>query len=204
MKTLLSHVLLFLLPLAAARATTLVELSLEELVAGSELVFTARVAETVSGAQDGQVYTWVTLAIEQEFKGEIATLGAERSDTLTLRFLGGTTAAEQLSIVGQYIPSEGERGLYFVEDALHAMVNPLTGWSQGYFPLYAGAGGADYLDLRNHPDYARALGAEAPLAGKLRALGVDQQEIALRFPDSGRFPLADFIAAIDHLLSPGD
>lgn len=204
MKALPLIFLLFLLSLPAARATTLLALSLEDLVAQSELIFTASVAETVSGAEDGQVYTWVTLRIEREFKGGIDTLGAARSDTLTLRFLGGSTAAGQLEVVGQYIPAQGDRGLYFVEDAQHAMVNPLTGWSQGHFPLYTGPDGVEYLDLRGHPDYAAALGAEQPLAGKLRALGVDSRQIDARFPASTRFPLADFIAAIDQLLATGD
>jgi hypothetical protein len=186
------------LPMQTVQATVLIELGLEELVAGAALIFTADVQDVTISTENGQVYSTVTFRIQQQVKGDVA------EPVLALRFLGGSSAELQLEVTGQYIPSAGDRGLYFVTDPQSNQVNPLTGWSQGYFPLQDAADGTQYLDLRGHPDYASALGAPAPLASKMKALNFSAAQIEAHVPGSQEFPLADFVAAIRYLLEQGE
>jgi hypothetical protein len=203
---LLAALLLLIAPLHAS-ATTLLTLTLDELVSQSALIFVAEVKEVAVVETDGQVYTYVTFQTAAEIKGSVAEAPAPAgngSNTLTLRFLGGSTPGFTLEVSGNFIPAQGDRGLYFVEAADHTMVNPLTGWRQGAFPLFTAADGVDYIDLRGHPDYAEAFGAANPLAAKMRALGFSAEQIDAKFPDTREFPLEDFVRAITYLLSGGN
>lgn len=199
--------LLLLVSSLQARATTLLTLTLDELVAQSALIFVAKVQNVSVAEEDGQVYTYVTFHAENEIKGSVAEAPAPAgngTDTLTLRFLGGSSTDFTLEVSGQFIPAQGDRGLYFVASADHAMVNPLTGWRQGAFPVFTAADGTDYIDLRGHPDYQEALAAPNPLADKMRALGFSAEQIDARFPDTREFPLTDFVRAITFLLDGGN
>lgn len=208
MKTTLKLLMAFLLLTSPfpATATTLLTLTLEELVAQSSLIFLARVQDVTVLEEDNQIYTYVTFQTESEIKGSVAEAPAPAgngSSTLTLRFLGGSTQDGTLEVSGQFIPAQGDRGLYFVEAADHAMVNPLTGWRQGAFPVFT-TDGADYIDLRGHPDYQAALAAPTPLADKMRALGFSAEQIDAKVPANREFPLADFVRAIAFLASGGN
>ena len=179
-----------LLMLAAPlRATVLVQLTLEELVATSELIFSGVVTNSTTSSIGDLVYTTVRFDIDDVIAGEA------ESETIELRFLGGVSGEHRTEVSSQYIPAVGDRGLYFVDDATRDLVNPLTGWSQGHFPLID-VNGATWLDLKNHPDYGLLEPDADPLAGKMRSLNVSREEIAARFPERFRFPLADFVAAI--------
>jgi hypothetical protein len=175
---------------ALANATTLLQLTFDELVANSELVFTGSVVEVTTTTEGDLVYSTVRFAVED------VVLGETPDEFLELRFLGGSTADMQTEIAGEYIPVVGDRGLYFVDDTTRNFVNPLTGWSQGYFPLVESADGVTWLDLKNHPDYGLLEPDADPLAGKMRGLGFTRAQIAERFPERFRFLLSDFIAVI--------
>lgn len=125
---------------------------------------------------------------------------ATAGQILQLRFLGGQTAGLTVEVAGQQIPVAGDRGLFFISDPLSHQINPLTGWSQGWFPLLDAEDGRTYLDLRNHQDYALALGYPNPLAQKMQAVGFSRDQIQARVPGSLEFPLADFIAAITQII----
>jgi hypothetical protein len=122
-------------------------------------------------------------------------------EQLELRFLGGADTELALDVSGQYVPAVGEQGLYFVTDPDRHQVNPLTGWGQGYFPIFTGDDGVLYLDLRNHPHYA-LLDDDGgnPLMKKMQAMNFSKEEIAAKFPKSQEFPLEDFVAAVQNLL----
>lgn len=177
---------------APANATVLVQLTLEELVASSELIFIGKVLDSTTDAVGDLVYTTVRFEVDEVIAGET-------SDTiLELRFLGGSADAQTTEVSSQYIPASGDRGIFFVDDTLRDLVNPLTGWSQGHFPL-VDVDGATWLDLKNHPDYGLLEPDTDPLAGKMRSLNFSREEIAARFPERFRFPLNDFVAAISHI-----
>lgn len=186
--------LALLLSVRLTLATTILTLGLEELVAESSLIFTGEVQQSSVSVENDLVYTTVAFAIDELIKGEYA------QDVLTLRFLGGESTDVKIDIAGQFIPAPGERGLYFVQDVQRDLVNPLTGWSQGYFPLIEDPGGIRYLDLRNHPAYELILGKPDPLAEKMRAMQFPADRIDARFPDSHQFPLADMVEVIRDVL----
>ncbi|HEY0962925.1 MAG TPA: hypothetical protein VGE69_11275 [Pseudomonadales bacterium] len=179
----------FLLPLGA-HATTRLVLSLEELIGNSTLIFTGTVSEVVVTEVAGVVYSTVHFAIDDVIEGDPAL------DTIELRFVGGTTAAAHTEVSGQFIPTEGAEGLWFVDDLSRELVNPLTGWSQGYFPIVEKPDGTRWLDLQDHPDYHILAPADA-LADKMRAFNFPQQQVEAEFPKRLEFPLDDFIGVID-------
>jgi hypothetical protein len=115
-------------------ATSVRQLSLEELLEGAELVFEGRVVDIVthsleagSKGEGGRVYTTVTFEILDLVKGEYA------QPTLTLSFLGGSADSRSLVVEEMRLPAAGERGIYFVESLVRRQVHPLYGWSQGHF-----------------------------------------------------------------------
>lgn len=176
------------------QATVLIELTLEELVEQSALVFAGKVLNVVVSSQDDLVYTTVLFQVDTVIKGSLD------QEQLELRFLGGKDTAVTIAIAGQFYPTVNEQGLYFVTDPTQELVNPLTGWGQGYFPTFTGDDGTTYLDLRNHPHYAFLDGGQDPLLEKMRALKISETEIKTHFPKSQQYPLADFLAAITYLL----
>jgi len=126
--------LCLLLVSGTAGATSVRQLSLDELLQGAELVFEGRVIdiaarrlETGSAAHAGLIYTTVTFEVLDLVKGEYT------QSTLTLSFLGGSAEGRALLIEEMRLPARGERGIYFVESLARRQVHPLYGWSQGHF-----------------------------------------------------------------------
>jgi hypothetical protein len=175
-------------------ATVLEELTLEELVANSALIFEGQALSVEVSTEDDLVYSTVTFQVDEIHKGQFA------EPQLQLRFLGGIDNTVELEVAGQYVPAEGEHGLYFVTDPAHNQVNPLTGWGQGYFPIFTGDDGVPYLDLRNHPHYALLDQGDNQLLKKMQDLNVSKAAIEAKFPKSQEYPLEDFIAAVQSLL----
>ena len=191
--------LVLLLAAGFVRATTLLQLTYNELVSASERIFTGVVVDVTVTTEGDLVYSTVHFTVDAVIKGELADTTLER--TLELRFLGGTSAGLQTEVVGQFIPAIGAHGLWFVDDAERDLVNPLTGWSQGYFPFVETADGSRWLDLRDHPDYGLLQENPDPLAGKMRDLNFTRAQIAEKYPERLRFPLDDFIVAINAVMA---
>lgn len=171
------------------RATVLVALSLDELVANAELVFTGEVIDSRTELVNDLVYTVLRFSIDSTIAGSF------ESSELELRFLGGSSGDFVTEVSGQYLPAVGARGLFFVDDTVRDLVNPLVGWSQGHFPLID-ADGQTWLDLKNHPDYGLLEPDSDPLAAKMRGLNFSREQIADRFPEQFQYPLEDFAALI--------
>ena len=188
-RVLLTVALGFLLSATVARATVLVTLTLEELVATSELIFVGTAIDEFTSVEGELVYTTVRFDVDAVIAGDLP------GEVLELRFLGGTSGGQKTDVAGQYIPAPGDHGLYFIDDTARGLVNPLAGWSQGHFPLVT-VDGTTWLDLKNHPDYGLLEPDSDPLAGKMRSLNFTREQIAERFPERFRFPLSDFVAVI--------
>lgn len=171
------------------QATTRLVLTLEELIDNSALIFTGTVDDIVVTVEDGIAYSTVRFVVDDVIEGDPSL------DTIELRFVGGATATTQTDVAGQFIPAVGAEGLWFVDDVSRELVNPLTGWSQGYFPIVTKADGTRWLDLQDHPDY-RILTPSAPLADKMRAFNFPQQQVDAEFPRQLDYPLDDFIDVI--------
>jgi hypothetical protein len=119
-------------------ASTVLQTSVREMLAQSELVFEGR-AESVESRMNPNgklIHTYVTFRILDVIKG------AWSAQTIKLSFLGGTADGRTLVVSGIQIPELGEQGIYFVESPTRDQVHPLYGWAQGHLRLNRSQGGA--------------------------------------------------------------
>ena len=110
-------------------ASTVIRVSIQEMVATSEFVFEGTVIgqEVVRPDGSSNIFTRVTFAVSDVLKGDYDV------STVSLYFMGGTIGPLTLSISDMQIPNNGERGIYFVESIAKRQVHPLYGWNQGRF-----------------------------------------------------------------------
>jgi len=122
------YMLLCLMPISIENATSVREVSMDELLQQSQFVFEGRVT-AIEASQNSQkrIHTYVTFEITDIIKGEYP------DNIITLRFLGGTVDDVTMVVSDMRLPQEGEHGIYFVESLERFQVNPLYGWSQGHF-----------------------------------------------------------------------
>jgi hypothetical protein len=172
-----------------AQATVLEELSFEALVAQSKAIVVGRVSDSRQEQLGDLIYTTITIEVADTVKGGAAS-------PIELRFVGGEYAGVTVEIEGQFIPAVQSYGVFFIADLASPMVNPLTGWYQGYFPLFTDASGIEYLDMRQRPDFVVPGLESNPLASKMQSLGFSQDAIARKVPERGVFRWSDFRAAI--------
>ena len=131
--------------LASAQASTVLQMSLGEVVNNSELVFEGRVTDLESRRiNDGSIHTFVTFQINDIVKG------AFTSDTIQLRFLGGQVGSHGLFVSDMQMPEMNETGIYFVETLRDFQVNPLVGWAQGHFLIEDLGNGAAVVTTASH------------------------------------------------------
>jgi len=128
----------------AVHATSVVEVSMDEMLQQSALVFEGEVTRVqVRENSRHDIQTLVTFEIIEVIKGEV------KGNTLTLTFLGGASAGRKLSVSDMNMPVLNEHGLYFVESLLRKQVNPLYGWSQGHLRLEKGPAGTERVFTRS-------------------------------------------------------
>jgi hypothetical protein len=122
-------------------ATVLEPVSPRQLVREAELIFEGvvtaveyRLSDVATPDHVALPHTFVTLTIEQTFKGEAAT-----GSSLTLRFQGGPDGQDRaLLIPGVPLFDVGERAILFVRGN-GTQLCPLVGWEQGRLRLIEGA-----------------------------------------------------------------
>jgi len=129
---------LLLMPISYGDASSVLEVSLNEMLQQSQFVFegTATAIEARENSQK-RIHTYVTFEIKDIIKGEY------HSNIITLRFLGGTVGDVTMTVSDMRLPQEGEHGIYFVESLERFQVNPLYGWSQGHFIVERDATGSE-------------------------------------------------------------
>jgi hypothetical protein len=108
-------------------AASVAGVSLDEAIAGSELIFEGRVTglETRTGASAAQIVTFVRFQVLDVIKGRSPGASVE------LGFLGGTAGGLTLWVPDMHLPQVGEHGIYFVESLSRLQVHPMYGWDQG-------------------------------------------------------------------------
>lgn len=119
---------LLLISISYGNAASVREVSLNEMLKQSQFVFegTVTAIETKENSQK-RIHTYITFQIKDIIKGKYHT------NTITLRFVGGTVGDISMAVSDMQLPQEGEHGIYFVESLDRFQVNPLYGWSQGHF-----------------------------------------------------------------------
>jgi hypothetical protein len=121
-------IVLLLISSSNSMASSVREVTLDEALQQSQLVFDGSVV-TVEANEDSpkRIYTYVTFDILEIIKGKY------QKSSITLRFLGGTFGNVTMAISDMQVPQIGERGIYFVESLERLQVHPFYGWSQGHF-----------------------------------------------------------------------
>ena len=119
---------LLLMPISYGNASSVLEVSLNEMLQQSQFVFEGTVT-AIEAKENSQkrIHTYVTYEIKDIIKGKY------HSNTITLSFLGGTVGDVTMAVSGMKFPQMGEHGIYFVESLERVQVHPLYGWSQGHF-----------------------------------------------------------------------
>ena len=128
----LSRHLLIILALIAINnlnAATVLNVSMDEMLANSEFVFEGKAIaiDIEKGANINLTKTVVEFAIIDVIKGSYA------GNSIRLRFAGGTVDGVTLRISGLHYPNLGETGIFFVESLSEDLIHPFYGWSQGHF-----------------------------------------------------------------------
>ena len=133
---LLAIIAIFAITGQPARAASVLQLGVADLVRGSQLIFhgTAVERRIVAGSQDGEIFTRVTFQVHEVVNGPTVK-------TLDLDFLGGTLNGVTLEISDMTVPPVGEEGIFFIEQLNRQQVNPIYGWWQGYFVVRHEQGG---------------------------------------------------------------
>lgn len=123
--------------LATSVATSVREVSLQEMLAQAELIFEGEVIRVeVQETSDYQrPFTRISFRVLDVIKGRW------EQPTIILDFLGGESGGKRLAVTDMEYPALGEHGVYFVESLIRRQVHPLYGWSQGRFVTYADKSG---------------------------------------------------------------
>ncbi len=122
--------------LATGAATSVREVSLQEMLAQAEFIFEGEVIRVaVQQTPDHRPFTRISFRVLEVIKG------CFEHPTITLDFLGGKSGGKHLAVTDMEYPALGEHGIYFVESLSRRQVHPLYGWSQGHFVTYADESG---------------------------------------------------------------
>lgn len=121
-------------------ATSVEQISTDQLIAGSELVIDARVTavQVRPAGPRALPYTYATLEVIDVIKGNYAKRAIE------LGFMGGTLQGQTFTITDMHPPQIGERGIYFIESLSRQQVHPLYGWDQGHYVVRADVPTGEY------------------------------------------------------------
>lgn len=126
-------------------ATTVAQLSFDEVIATAELVFEGRVI-AVEARETGprSIHTFVEFEVLDILKGDFT------GSTIELSYLGGRVGNREMQISEMQVPETGETGIYFVE-SLHApLLHPLVGWSQGHYLIEQDSNGRAHVQSADH------------------------------------------------------
>ena len=141
----------------SAQATTVLQVSFDELVDSAELVFEGEVLALESyEAGPRAIYTRVRFAVTDVIKGEYSHAEIE------LHYLGGQVGSRAVQVAEMQLPAIGETGIYFVGSLHEDNVHPLVGWSQGHFQIVIHESGEATVATAAGDPVRRVLPGNAP------------------------------------------
>ena len=116
-----------LLGAAAAQATTLARMSLDELVRAARVVVRARCLSSGSDWQGGEIWTRTRFEVLESFKGSVP-------QQITVRLIGGRVGhiVSRVAEVPRFRP--GEEVVLFLEPTAAGELS-VTGWAEGTFRI---------------------------------------------------------------------
>ena len=131
---------------ANVSASTVKQVSFDELIEQSELVFEGNVVSAESRWNNSKtlIKTFITFEITEVISGDY------QSSTIELSFIGGKIGDSYVEAQGLRQPKVGEKGIYFIRSTTQSMANPLVGWSQGQFLLEQDSTGNEIVMTDSH------------------------------------------------------
>jgi hypothetical protein len=179
---------LVLISCTTASASSVQQVTIEQMLKNSELVFEATVTGVNAHFENpgNHIATDVTFQVIEVIKGNLS------KGTVVLSFSGGTIG-EMTEVIGDmHIPKYREHGVYFVESLQRKQVHPFYGWDQGHFTVQTTKSGADLVTTRSgHP-------VQGLQSGKQTAVGALSNGVALGIQvseanaNSGSLTLGEF------------
>ena len=137
--------ILVILHCMASYAASVRQVTINEMMNASELVFEGQVVDVISklDPDSSGIHTYVTFQILDLIKGK------HSQSKIELSFLGGSAGGLTLEISDTHLPVFGEKGIYFVETLQHRQVHPLYGWDQGHFIVKTDLDGVQRVRTRS-------------------------------------------------------
>jgi hypothetical protein len=114
----------FLFPLSSAFATTYRTLTLEEMIAQTDIAFFGTVTSVETIERDGEPWTRVTFTVTEPL------LATEADETVTLTFYGGTLSSG-VSITVSLMPQFQEQEEVLILAYNDELYSPIVGFRQG-------------------------------------------------------------------------
>ncbi len=175
---------------SVASATTVLKLTLADLVRGSEQIVAGQVSAVEGRMEGGRIYTYVTLKAQAHYKGT-------PRDEVTFRQLGGRVDDLVTVVAGSPGFVVGERVVVFLERPAPQAPLVVTGMSQGKFSVISGADAVPYV--RPQLEHARLVErAQLPEGDNLSARLRDAQPSQ---DHQVTLPLDDFAARVRQLVT---
>jgi hypothetical protein len=155
--------LFILMCLDGIMASTVRQVTVQEMVSASSFVFEGYVAgvEPRMAPDGSSISTLVTFRISEVLKGSYP------DSSIRLSYLGGTVGNLTLVVADVHAPRLGEHGIYFVESLTRAQIHPLYGWDQGHFVVQADPDGIQRVRTRG---LARVIAVESGRATRLEGI----------------------------------
>lgn len=116
-----------------ASASSAIALSLDDLVAKSDLVVVATAASASSKWEDGKIVTYTTLTVETSVAGK-----SKAGDAIVVRTLGGVVDKIGQKVFGEATLPVGSRNMLFLRPLASGSARSVTGMEQGVFPIVVG------------------------------------------------------------------
>lgn len=172
---------LILLPAGALHATSIVGVSVPQMLKHSHLVFQGKVIgkESRWNEAHNRIHTFVTFEVEDVIKGNY------NKKQIRLSFAGGTVGDTSLQISDMRYPKMGEEGVYFVESLSKQQVNPLYGWSQGHFLILRDSTGRRRIATQGKRPIRQLSSSEASAPQQARHFGGGAAARGLVFSKKG-------------------
>jgi hypothetical protein len=114
----------FLFPLSSAFATTYKTLTIDEMIAQTEIAFLGKVSSIETIDRDGEPWTRVTFTVTEPL------LATEKDATVTLTFYGGTLS-NGVSVTVNLMPQFQEQEEVLILAYNDELYSPIVGFRQG-------------------------------------------------------------------------
>jgi len=151
----------------AARATTLLRMSVEEMTQKAQVIARVRCLGNSTGWDAGEIWTFTSFEVEETWRGEAP------GERITVRLLGGRAGNVTSNVSGVPRFQPGEEVILFLEPTRGGNFSVVS-WQQGTFRIWRGAAHGSELVTQD----TAAFSIFDPAARQFRAEGIRNMAMA--------------------------